>query len=52
MLQHSSGSSGEHQSTNINQLVEEYLQLAYHGYRARDMAFTVVVNTSYNPSTG
>src|SRR6202034_3713387 len=34
MLQHSRTGSGEHRSTDINALVEESLNLAYHGARA------------------
>src|SRR3982751_1402176 len=34
MLLHSRAGSGEHRSTNINSIVEESLNLAYHGARA------------------
>ena len=34
MLQHSRSGSGEKQLTDINQMCEEYLNLAYHGKRA------------------
>ena len=40
MLQHSSGSSGEKEPTDINALCDEYLRLSYHGLRARDKSFT------------
>ncbi|MGH7061116.1 MAG: PAS-domain containing protein, partial [Stellaceae bacterium] len=36
MLAHSRGSSGERQRTDLNALVEEALNLAYHGARAQD----------------
>src|SRR5258708_11316003 len=36
MLQHSQGSTGKKESTNINALADEYLRLAYHGLRAKD----------------
>ena len=39
MLQHSRISSGEKELTNINALCDEYLRLAYHGFRAKDKAF-------------
>src|SRR5262249_20790343 len=39
MLAHSRGSSGERRSTDINALVEEALNLAYHGARAQDQNF-------------
>jgi PAS domain S-box-containing protein len=41
MLQHSRGSSGDWQATDLNALVEESLNLAYHGARARDQDFKV-----------
>jgi len=40
MLQHSRISSGEKELTDINNLAEEYLRLAYHGMRAKDKSFT------------
>lgn len=39
MLEHSHASSGEKQQTNINDLVDEYIRLAYHGARAKDKSF-------------
>jgi two-component system NtrC family sensor kinase len=39
MLQHSRKSSGQKELTDINALCEEYLRLAYHGFRAKDNAF-------------
>jgi PAS domain S-box-containing protein len=41
MLQHSRGSSGDWQATDLNALVEESLNLAYHGARAQDRDFKV-----------
>jgi signal transduction histidine kinase len=41
MLAHSRGSSGDWQSTDINALVEEALNLAYHGARAQDQSFNI-----------
>jgi signal transduction histidine kinase len=49
MLQHSRGTTGEKESTNLNQLVEEHLRLAYHGYRAKDQSFNADVSTDYDP---
>jgi signal transduction histidine kinase len=43
MLQHSRGSSGDWQATDLNALVEESLNLAYHGARAQDQDFKVAV---------
>ncbi|MCP1381231.1 ATP-binding protein [Runella salmonicolor] len=36
MLEHSRQSTGERTLTDINQLADEYLRLAYHGFRAKD----------------
>jgi signal transduction histidine kinase len=36
MLEHSRQSKGERELTNINQLADEYLRLAYHGMMAKD----------------
>src|SRR5262249_46872582 len=36
MLQHSRGSSGQKEPTDINSLADEYIGLAYHGLRAKD----------------
>ncbi len=39
MLEHSRKSTGEKNLTDINALCDEYLRLAYHGYRAKDKSF-------------
>ncbi|GAB3983752.1 hypothetical protein GCM10028806_57520 [Spirosoma terrae] len=48
MLEHSHASSGEKQPTNINDLVDEYVRLAYHGARAKDKSFNceLIINLS------
>jgi signal transduction histidine kinase len=43
MLEHSRGSSGEQRSVDLNALVDEALNLAYHGARAQDQSFNVVI---------
>jgi two-component system NtrC family sensor kinase len=43
MLQHSRGSSGAWHATDLNALVEETLNLAYHGARAQDRDFEVML---------
>jgi GAF domain-containing protein/nitrogen-specific signal transduction histidine kinase len=43
MLAHSRGASGERQSADINALVEEALNLAYHGARAQDQNFNITL---------
>jgi signal transduction histidine kinase len=52
MMEHSQGSHTEKQSTDLNALTEEYLKLAYHGYRAKDKAFSAGLKTQYDPSMG
>lgn len=48
MLQHSRASKGERQATNINALAEEYLELAYHGYRAKEKDFHATLHTHFD----
>jgi signal transduction histidine kinase len=52
MLQHSRASTGEKESTDINALVDEYLQLAYHGMRAKDKSFEVQLQADYDNTVG
>ncbi|WP_411768447.1 sensor histidine kinase [Winogradskyella sp. A3E31] len=50
MLQHSRTNSGEKERTDINQLTDEYLRLAYHGLRAKDKSFNVALETHFDDS--
>jgi signal transduction histidine kinase len=50
MLQHSRVSSGQKELTDINALSEEYLRLAYHGFRAKDKSFNAKFETFLDPS--
>ena len=43
MLAHSRGGGGERQSVDLNELVEEALNLAYHGARAQDPNFNITL---------
>jgi C4-dicarboxylate-specific signal transduction histidine kinase len=52
MLQHSRAASAEKELIDINALVDEYLRLAYHGYRAKDKLFNADFTTCYDPSAG
>ena len=45
MLQHSRTSSGQKEPTDINELADEYLRLAYHGLRAKDKSFNAKFET-------
>jgi signal transduction histidine kinase len=52
MLLHSREGSGEHRLVDINALVEEGLNLAYHGARAEKQGFNITVKKSFDPSAG
>jgi signal transduction histidine kinase len=47
MLEHSRGSSGERRSVDLNALIEEALNLAYHGGRAQDQSFNIALERDY-----
>src|SRR5204863_9278094 len=47
MLEHSRGSSGERRSVDLNGLIEEALNLAYHGARAQDQSFNITLERDY-----
>ena len=47
MLEHSRTSTGERAPTNLNQLVDEYLRLAYQGLRAKDKTFNAKLTTDF-----
>jgi len=49
MLQHSRTSTGEKEPTDINALADEYLRLAYHGFRAKDKSFNAQYDTDFDP---
>jgi signal transduction histidine kinase len=46
MLQHSRSSSGDKESTDLNALCDEYLQLSYHGMRAKEKDFNVKIHST------
>ncbi len=52
MLLHSREGSGEHRPVDINTLVEEGLNLAYHGARAEKQAFNITLERSLDPTAG
>jgi signal transduction histidine kinase len=52
MLLHSRHGSGEHRPVDINALVEESLNLAYHGARAEKPGFNVTLERSFDPAAG
>jgi len=52
MLLHSREGSGEHRPIDINGLVEESLNLAYHGARAEKQGFNITLQRSLDPTAG
>ena len=50
MLEHSRTSSGERTPTDVNQLANEYLRLAYHGLRAKDKSFNATLLSDFDPA--
>jgi signal transduction histidine kinase/putative methionine-R-sulfoxide reductase with GAF domain len=52
MLLHSREGSGERRPVDVNALVEESLNLAYHGARAETQSFNVTLERSFDPTAG
>ena len=52
MLMHSRADAGERRAVNLNALVEEALNLAYHGARAEHADFNVTLRRELDPAVG
>jgi signal transduction histidine kinase len=52
MLLHSREGSGEHRPADINAIVEESLNLAYHGARAEMSGFNITLKRDLDPEAG
>jgi signal transduction histidine kinase len=52
MLLHSREGSGERRPVDINAIVEESLNLAYHGARAEKQGFNITLERSLDPTAG
>jgi signal transduction histidine kinase len=52
MLLHSREGSGEHRPADINAIVEESLNLAYHGARAEKSGFNITLKRDFDPGAG
>ena len=50
MLEHSRGTSGERRSVDLNGLIDEALNLAYHGGRAQDASFNITLEKDFADS--
>jgi signal transduction histidine kinase len=52
MLLHSREGSGEHRPVEINAVVDEAVNLAYHGARAEKQGFNIALERSLDPTAG
>jgi GAF domain-containing protein len=52
MLLHSRSGPGEHRPADVNAMVEEALNLAYHGARAERPGFNITLETRLDPAAG
>jgi C4-dicarboxylate-specific signal transduction histidine kinase len=50
MLQHSRSGKGQKEPTDINELADEYLRLAYHGLRGKNNSFDATMKTDFDGS--
>ncbi len=48
MLLHSRGTAGEKTLTDINDLLDQYVNLAYHGMRATNKEFNIIIEKDYD----
>ncbi len=52
MLQHSRSGAGVKEMTDLNALTDEYLRLAYHGFRAKEKSFNSTILSEYDQTIG
>lgn len=52
MLQHSRGQEGVREPTDLNALLAEYVNLAYHSMRAQDVSVPIQIDAAYDPALG
>src|SRR5204863_4708770 len=50
MLEHSRGGTGERRAVDLNSLIDEALNLAYHGGRAQDQSFNITLERDFDSS--
>jgi signal transduction histidine kinase len=48
MLEHSRGATGERREVDLNGLIDEALNLAYHGARAQDQTFNITLERDFD----
>jgi len=52
MMEHARGSSGQREPAEINALLDEAVNLVYHGMRANDASFNVTIEKEYDETVG
>jgi signal transduction histidine kinase len=52
MLLHSRGVPGQREPVDLNKLLDEYVDLSYHGMRAKDTRFNITIERDYDPALG
>ena len=52
MLAHSRDEAGRAESIDVNQVVDEYAKLAYHGLRGTDSSFNVTIEREFDENAG
>jgi signal transduction histidine kinase/ligand-binding sensor domain-containing protein len=52
MMQHARGSSGQRELVDINHLLDEAVNLVYHGMRAQDASFNITIEKDYDETIG
>lgn len=52
MMQHARGGESTRESVNINEFLEEYANLAWHGMRAKDDGFQAELKRAFDPKVG
>ncbi len=52
MMQHAKGGTSEMETVDLNEFVEEYVNLAWHGMRAREHGFEAEVLRDYDEAAG
>jgi len=52
MMEHSRMRSGQPELTDVNDLSDKYLRIAYHGFRAKEESSEVSVKCEFDPSVG
>lgn len=50
MLEHSRGATGERRTVDLNGLIDEALNLAFHGARAQNKSFNITLERAYDPA--